>query len=331
MPNNPIRRPRFVKWIVAAFSGLGVFVLGGIVHALVTSSSTFSVDENQTSVATLTSDQSGVTWSIVGGADQAAFVLNAATGELSFATPPDFETPSDANTNNRYEVVVEADDGNEFPTQAITVRVRNVNEAPVITSDGGGATAAVNAAENQLAVTTVTATDADTGQTRSYSITSGADQGLFAINANTGALTFVAAPDFETAGDADADNNYVVEVTATDNGTGNLTDTQTITVTVTDANDAPVVSSDGGGATAAVNAAEGQQAVTTVTATDADSPAQTVTFTKSGGADQGLFTLDPNTGVLTFTAAPDFETAGDADTNNTYVVEVTATDTGRGP
>ena len=39
------------------------------------------------------------------------------------------------------------------------VTVTDQNDAPVITSDGGGATAAINAAENQTAVTTVTYTD----------------------------------------------------------------------------------------------------------------------------------------------------------------------------
>ena len=39
--------------------------------------------------------------------------------------------------------------------QAIAVSVTNVNEAPTITSNGGGASAAVNVAENTTAVTTV--------------------------------------------------------------------------------------------------------------------------------------------------------------------------------
>ncbi len=63
----------------------------------------------------------------------------------------------------------------------------DVNDAPVITSNGGGATAAVNAAENQTAVTTVKATDGDLPpQTLTFSITGGADQALFGIVAGTG-------------------------------------------------------------------------------------------------------------------------------------------------
>ena len=70
-------------------------------------------------------------------------------------------------------------------TQAIAVTVTNVNDnAPVITSNGGGATAAVNVAENTTAVTTVTATDPDAGATLTYSIVGGADAAKFTINAN---------------------------------------------------------------------------------------------------------------------------------------------------
>ena len=59
---------------------------------------------------------------------------------------------------------------------------------PIITSDGGGATAAVNVAENTTAVTTVTATDADAGATLTYSISGGADAAKFTIDGTTGVL-----------------------------------------------------------------------------------------------------------------------------------------------
>lgn len=111
------------------------------------------------------------------------------------------------------------------------IYVTDVNEAsPVITSDGGGASASINAAENQTAVTTVTATDADGTAVITYSISGGADAAKFQIGSSSGVLTFVTAPDYETPTDADTDNDYVVVVQASD---GTNTDTQTITVTVT--------------------------------------------------------------------------------------------------
>ena len=104
--------------------------------------------------------------------------------------------------------------------------------APTITSNGGGNTAGVSVAENTTAVTTVTATDPDAGQTLSYSISGGADAGKFTIGSATGALSFITAPNFEVPTDAGGNNVYDVIVQASDGHGG--TDTQAIAVTVTD-------------------------------------------------------------------------------------------------
>ena len=53
------------------------------------------------------------------------------------------------------------------------------NQPPVITSNGGGDTAAIAVAENATAVTTVTATDADLGDSLTYAISGGADAARF--------------------------------------------------------------------------------------------------------------------------------------------------------
>jgi Ca2+-binding RTX toxin-like protein len=62
-----------------------------------------------------------------------------------------------------------------------------------------------------------------------FSVASGADAGLFAINAVTGALSFLSAPDFEAPADADHNNVYDVIVRASD---GTLFAEQEITVNV---------------------------------------------------------------------------------------------------
>ena len=54
----------------------------------------------------------------------------------------------------------------------------------------------------------------------------------FTIDANTGALSFITAPDYETPGSAAGSNVYTVKVQASDGAGG--TDVQTIQVTVTD-------------------------------------------------------------------------------------------------
>lgn len=199
------------------------------------STASISIAENSTAVTTVTAtdaDLDTLTYSIVGGADQAKFTINSSSGVLAFASGPNFESPTDANTDNQYIVQVQVSDGTATDTQTITVTVTNVNEfAPVITSNGAGSTAAISVAENTTAVTTVTATDADTGATLTYSIIGGADAAKFTINSSSGALAFVSAPDFETPTDANTDNAYIVQVQVSD---GTSTDTQTITVTVTD-------------------------------------------------------------------------------------------------
>ena len=112
--------------------------------------------------------------------------------------------------------------------------------------------------------------------------------------------------------------------TATISGTLDSTAiTDTETVQMTD-NTAPVITGPIGGAgdaTSSISIEEGQTAVTTFTA-DED-----VTWTISGGANGDLFEIDPDTGALTFKAAPVFDPNG----TNTYVVVITATDDAGNP
>jgi hypothetical protein len=292
-----------------------------------------SIAENSTAVTTITATDADLpiqtlSFSITGGADAALFTVDAATGVLEFLAAPDYESPADADGDNVYLVTVQASDGaGGTTTQTLSVTVTPVNDnAPVITSNGGGATASVSVAENSTAVTTVTATDADlTSQTLNYSISGGADAARFTINASTGVLQFAAAPDYESLADADGNNIYVVTVQASD-GAGGIA-TQTLSVTVTPVNDnAPVITSNGGGSTASVNVAESSTAVTTVVATDADLPSQTLSYSLSGGADAAFFTIDAGTGALSFTSTPDHESPADADQNNVYVVTVQVSD-----
>ena len=171
------------------------------------------------------------------------------------------------------------------------IRRSGQTRVPTITSNGGAITAAVSIAENTTAVTTVTAHDPDFGQTLIYSKVGGADAGLFTIDANTGALAFVTAPNFEAPTDAGANNVYDVNVQVSD-GNGGI-DTQAIAVTVTNQNEVPTITSNGGGDTAAVSIAENTTAVTTVTATDPDARTD-FELCDCRRADAGLFTIERN-------------------------------------
>lgn len=182
---------------------------------------------------------------------------------------------------------------------------------------------AVRIPENSTAVMTVTSLDPDPGATAAYSIAGGANQALFTIDTETGVLTFKAAPDFEAPADADGNNIYLVTVRVTDNS-GLYAETS-IAVTVTDVNEfTPVITSNGGGATAAVNVASGASAVTTVTASDTDGSAKMTYYV--GGKDMARFSIDDQSGLLAFKNLPDISVPADAGGNNVYDILVMAFD-----
>ena len=173
----------------------------------------------------------------------------------------------------------------------ITVTPLNDNP-PIITSDGGGATAVINVAENTAAVTTVTATDADLpAPTLSYSIAGGVDAALFNIDSNSGLLTFVSGRDRENHTDANLDGVYEVTVQVSD---GTFTDTQAISVSISDVDEfdvGAVTDSDATANAVAENAAIGTVVGVTALASDADATNNTITYTLDDDAG-GRFAID---------------------------------------
>jgi hypothetical protein len=74
----------------------------------------------------LGSEGSGVTYSIVGGADANKFTLDTATGELRFAHTTTYANPGDADQNNEYLLtlrVTSQADASQFATQAVSIQL----------------------------------------------------------------------------------------------------------------------------------------------------------------------------------------------------------------
>ncbi|WP_197033386.1 phage tail protein [Bradyrhizobium sp. URHD0069] len=95
------------------------------------STASITINENTTAVTTVTAtDANGdpLTYSISGGADAALFGIGASTGVLAFLVAPDYETPTDADSDNAYVVIVQVSDGSMTDTQTITVTVADVSE-----------------------------------------------------------------------------------------------------------------------------------------------------------------------------------------------------------
>ena len=251
-----------------------------------TSGTTFSIDENETAIGTVTgsdADGDSVSFTVSGS----ELVITSA-GVLSFASAPDYETKTS------YTATVTITDGLTSLDQSILVNVNNLNDnSPVITSN-----ATFSAAENQTAIAALTASDAD-GDSISFTI-SGSELSI----TSAGVLTFASAPDYETK------TSYTATVTASD---GTNSGTQDITVNVSDLDDeAPAITS-----SATFSADENQTAIGTVTATDADNldTSATISFAISGSE----LAIDSD-GVLTFTSSPDYET------KTSYTATITASD-----
>ena len=114
--------------------------------------------------------------------------------------------------------------GDQLGTLEVSFTISEPNSAP----EFGDASYAFSIAEDAAtgaAVGTVSATDADS-DTLSYTIESGNEDGKFAIDGGTGAITTAGALDYETT------PSHTLTVQADDSNGG--TDTATVSVTVTD-------------------------------------------------------------------------------------------------
>ena len=264
-----------------------------------------------------------VSWSL-GGADAASFEISA-TGVLRFLTPPDFNTPGDADRDNAYEVQVQITDGNDAAHQSdtavdatvdVTVSVIDANEAPALS----GPSAVEFVERDDAPVATYTADDPEGGDV-SWSL-GGADAASLEISA-TGVLRFLTPPEVNTRGDADRDNAYEVQVQITDGRDAayqpdtTVDATVEVTVTVIDANGAPALS----GPSAVDFVERGDAPVATYTA---DDPEGDDVSWSLGGADAASFEISA-AGVLRFLTPPEIDTPGDADRDNAYEVQVQVT------
>jgi hypothetical protein len=163
----------------------------------------------------------------LGGADADAFTIDPVTGELTIVDSPDFEG------QNEFVVEITAtDEEGSATTQTVTISITDINEAPTFTSDATG-----DVDENVAAgsvVTTATVTDPE-GDDVTFSLT-GPDADAFEIDPDTGEVTIVGSPDFETQ------DEYNFTIVATDSD-GNETE-QDFTLSVNDLDETPEVSLD---------------------------------------------------------------------------------------
>ncbi|MFM1774717.1 MAG: hypothetical protein RJA53_327 [Bacteroidota bacterium] len=194
-----------------------------------------SVAENAasgTSVATMSATDVDAgdtfTYSLVAGtgdADNASFTIDGAT--LKTAGVFDFETKSSYSVRVRV-----TDAGGLSFEKEFTITVTDVNEAPTALALSN--TSVLENAASGTTVGTLAGTDADAGDTHTYTLVSGTgstDNASFTITGTT--LSTAAVFNFE------AKNSYAVRVRVTD--AGGLSFERAFTITVTDVNEAPTL------------------------------------------------------------------------------------------
>jgi len=143
------------------------------------STTSYSVVENQTSAFTITAtdaDGDALTFTI-GGSDASLFTVST-SGVVTFNTAPDFESPSDADGNNVYDLMASVSDGSLNDSKDFTVTVTNDTSDDVTTEGYDGTyigAGPIQGATVCIEVTTGTCTGAQytatTAQDGSFSIT----------------------------------------------------------------------------------------------------------------------------------------------------------------
>ena len=268
--------------------------------------SSSSIDENILNVLSVTVEdiENDVIGYSLSGNDAEKLSIST-SGAITFKTNPDFENPTDTNSDNSYEITVEASDGTDSISDDLVITILDVeNEGnPIIE---GLSSQSVN--ENESINISFTVTDPQ-NDTITYSL-SGVDKDLFTLTFDgLNASLTSSSKDYEAPEDSDSNNVYLVSVNFSDELN---TTSQEIEISVSNINDNnPIITSSD---TFIVE--ENQTAVATLTASDEDN--DDLTFSISGG-DSSVLDITES-GVLTFKEAPNFEA------KNTYSITASVSD-----
>ena len=287
-------------------------IVGGLV---VRGTSDINYAENGTGmVATYSAagpDAADATWSL-SGADAGDLSISSA-GVLTFMASPNYESPADANTDNIYMVMVNANDGTNDAMKAVTVRVTNEEEMGEVTLWAGAD--ALTMAPQVGDTITGAVMDPDGGETVeswqwAKTMTPDMMDSWMPITGATDAAYMVTADD----------TGYHLRVMATYTdaaGTDMAMEYSPATMMVTAMMTVPMFDSETATREVAENTEASMDIGDPVMGTDADG--DTLIYAL-GGTDAGSFYIDPETGQLKTLAALDYETKA------TYSVMVTATD-----
>ena len=332
-------------------------ISGLTTYALIEGNSTFTIDLNASDPHDTPSSTTFI-WSLQGD-DASKFKIEPNPGpyvSLSFRQTPDFESPHDANLDNRYDFnFTVTDSGNSAVSYPIQITVLDGAEPPYFDYpsgwDGNNSLThggkkmffkqAVDQPEGATGVVfDVNASDLD-GSPLIFGLTNpntngqSWDNAHFNINSSTGQVSFAGPLDFENLPNQmngipehystfygtpltpyEINSTFVIEVNATDGVANPDQIRHFVFLTITNAVEPPIFTH---GATRSVDWNE--TSTPGLNGFDAN-----FTFTEdnnqdlvleiSGGVDKDLFTLNAATGFLSFLTPPDYENPGSADSDN---------------
>ena len=269
----------------------------------ITIDNTISVEENITSVSTVSSTDSHTVSYSISGIDSDKFDIDSTTGDISFKNPPDYENHQDNGADGTYNITIIATDsvGNSS-SKDIDVVVLDSTSSPVKPYIASSIFPIAEDIGSNSTVGTLIINDGDspiTGVTLS-----GTDNNKFDIS-NSGVITVADGVSF----DYESKNSYPLSVVAT-NDIGD-SDSVSITVNISNVNEAPIISS------TSFTIEENTTAIGTISATDEDE--DDLTYSISGG-DSDSFTINSSSGEISFNTAPDYET------KNSYNFSLSASD-----
>uniref|UniRef100_A0A3B4CZQ3 Protocadherin Fat 4 n=1 Tax=Pygocentrus nattereri TaxID=42514 RepID=A0A3B4CZQ3_PYGNA len=245
---------------------------------------------------------SEIEYIISGGNSSSKFRLDKQTGWVTVAS----SLTSDINKAYLLEITAR-DKGNPPLSDKTTLKIAVTEEnhhTPEFSQSQVTATVSESLTVG-TAIRTLSARDKDKDKQMNglitYNISSGNDDGLFAINSKTGVLSLAKTLDYEKK------QKHELRISATDGGWIAKTSYVTVNIHVTDVNDnPPVFEPDEYFPVVQENVPSGTTVVK-LNATDKDSSPNAVMAYVIQSSDSDLFIIDPNTGVITTQGFLDYE------------------------
>ena len=161
-----------------------------------------------------------------------------------------------------------------------------------------------------------------TAEQLSFVLLESDDHAAFSLDPSSGAITTLIDLDYESPQDSDQNNVYQLELEVYDDSAGS--DSLSLQIAISNLNDNPPIFTNAN--PEPIPVAENTSADSTIyTASATDLDGDTLAYTL-GGVDSAYFDLNPESAQLSFKQALDFEDPQDSNQDNTYELEISASD-----